>query len=215
MRKVLSLFVQIFGMLLPSGAKRFLFSLALGWKVGEGTKIGFSIILCPNVRIGSNSRIGHFNIFRDLKILQIGDETEILNFNHFMARIEDGWPAAFSIGSNSLVTSHHFFDCGGRVRIGNLCCVGGRDSQFWTHSLALRPNGTRQIDWRELVIADRCYLGARATLVYCQIPSDSVVGAGAVVTKDFSAEGSGLLLAGNPAQVKKRFDGPLIVADTK
>jgi len=55
-----------------------------------------------------------------------------------------------------------------------------------------------------LIIDDRCYVGARATLVYCRIPADSVVGAGAVVTKDFSKEGTGLLLAGSPAEVRKR-----------
>jgi acetyltransferase-like isoleucine patch superfamily enzyme len=206
MRKVFSLLVQILGMLLPCGAKRFLLGFALGWMIGEGTKIGCSVILCSSVRIGSNSRIGHFNVFRDLKILEIGNETEILNFNHFMARKDAQWPATLSIGSNSLVTSHHFFDCGGRIRIGNYCCVGGRDSQFWTHLLALRPSGMREIEWRELGIADRCYIGARATLVYCQIPSDSVVGPGAVVTRDFSTEGPSLLVAGNPAEVKKRFD---------
>jgi acetyltransferase-like isoleucine patch superfamily enzyme len=156
MRKILSLLLQIFGAFLPSGAKRHLYRLVLGWIIGEGAKIGFSIILCTKVRIGSNVRIGHFNIFRGLKILEIGNETKILNFNHFMARVEDAWPATFSIGSNSLVTSHHFFDCGGRVKIGNLCCVGGRDTQFWTHLLALRSDGKRQIDWRELAIADRC-----------------------------------------------------------
>jgi len=213
MRKVFSLLVQILGLLLPRGAKRRLFGFALGWTIGERTKIGCSIILCANVCIGSNSRIGHFNIFRGLKILEIGNETEILNFNHFMARKDAEWPCTLSLGSNSLITSHHFFDCGGRIRIGNYCCVGGRDSQFWTHLLALGPSGTRQIEWRELAIADRCYIGARATLVHCKIPSDSVVGAGAVVAKDFSTEVPGLLLAGNPAEVRKRFDKPLIVTN--
>jgi len=203
MKVVFSLLVQVLGFLLPSGAKRLLLGLALGWRIEERTKIGCSIILCANVRIGSNCLIGHFNIFKDLKILQIGDETEIRNFNHFTARKDAEWPGMLLIGSHSLVTGHHFFDCGGRVRIGNYCCVGGRDSQFLTHSLAS--------GWRELAIADRCYIGTRAVLVYCQIPSDSVVGAGAVVTKNFSKEGPRLLLAGNPAEVRKRFDKPFIV----
>ena len=215
MKKVFSLLVQVLGLLLPGGAKRRFLGFILGWRIGEGTKIGCSVILCATVRIGLNSRIGHFNIFRDLKVLQIGNATEILNFNHFMARKDAEWPGIVSIGSNSLVTSHHFFDCGGGIRIGNYCCVGGRDSHFWTHSLALGQGGTRRIEWRELTIADRCYIGARATLVHCQIPLDSVVGAGAVVTKDFSTEGVGLLLAGNPAEVRKRFDKPLIVTNDK
>jgi acetyltransferase-like isoleucine patch superfamily enzyme len=213
MRKAYGIFVQLIGMLLPGQAKRLLLSSALGWKIGTGTKIGFSLLFCGKIRLGENVRIGHFNLFRNLKVLEIGDNTGILNFNHFMARIKGGWPCTLSIGSKCLVTSHHFFDCGGIVRIGDLCCVGGRDTQFWTHALALRPDGARQIDWRELTIADRCYIGARSTLVYCRIPSDSVVGAGAVVTKDFSKEEGGVLLAGNPAEVKKHFEGPLVVKE--
>jgi len=33
----------------------------------EGTTIGLSLILCDRVSIGSGSRIGHGNIFRNLK----------------------------------------------------------------------------------------------------------------------------------------------------
>jgi acetyltransferase-like isoleucine patch superfamily enzyme len=194
LKVVLSLLLQVLAMLLPNTLKLILFGLVFGWTVGKGAKIGYSVILCTKVRIGSNSRIRHLNIFRDLKTLEIGDQTKILNFNHFMASKERDWPDAFSIGNNSQITSRHFFDCSGAIRIGNLCLIGGRDSQCWTHFFDSR-DGIRRIEWRELAIADRCYVGARATLLYCKIPSDSVVGAGAVVTKDFSKEGTGLLLA--------------------
>jgi len=200
MGKILSVSLQISAIILPHWIKRPLFRFALGWKIGRGSRIGFSIILCENVRIGVGCRIGHFNLFRDLRMLGIGDGTEILNFNHFMGSRHENWPDHFSIGNNSKVTSHHFFDCGGGIVIGDLCCVGGRDAQFWTHYLT----AINKTAWRELIIDDRCYVGARATLVYCRIPADSVVGAGAVVTKDFSKEGTGLLLAGNPAEVRKR-----------
>jgi acetyltransferase-like isoleucine patch superfamily enzyme len=204
LKVVLSLVLQVLAMLLPNTFKRILFGLVFGWAIGKGAKIGYSIILCTKVRIGSNSRIGHLNIFRDLKTLEIGNETKILNLNHFMASKEKAWPDAFSIGNNSQITSRHFFDCSGGIRIGDRCLIGGRDSQCWTHFFDSR-DGISRIEWRELAIADRCYIGARATLLYCKIPSDSVVGAGAVVTKDFSTEGPGLLLVGNPAEIKKRF----------
>jgi carbonic anhydrase/acetyltransferase-like protein (isoleucine patch superfamily) len=200
----LSFLVQIFAMLLPHPIKRFLLRSVLGWSIGENTRIGCSIILCGRVSIGANCQIGHFNLFRDLKTLEIGNETKILNLNHFMASKEKDWPDAFSIKNNSQITSRHFFDCSGGIRIGNLCLIGGRDSQFWTHFYDSR-DGIGRIKWHELTVADRCYVCARSTLVYCKIPADSVVGAGAVVTEDFSKEGTGLLLAGNPAQIKRRF----------
>jgi carbonic anhydrase/acetyltransferase-like protein (isoleucine patch superfamily) len=205
--KALSILVQVFTMLLPHPIKRFLLRSVLGWSIGKHTKIGCSIILCGQVRIGANCQIGHFNLFRDLQTLEIGDETKIFNLNHFMASKHRDWPDSFSIGDNSQITSRHFFDCSGGVRIGNRCLVGGRDSQFWTHFF-ISHDGVSRIEWRELTIADRCYVCARATLVYCKIPSDCVVGAGAVVTKDFSKEGTGLLLAGNPATIKKRYALP-------
>ena len=205
--KALSILVQLFAMLLPHPIKRFLLRSTLGWSIGKDTKIGYSIILCRQVRIGANCQIGHFNLVGDLKTLEIGDESKIFNLNHFMASKHGGWPDAFSIENNSQITSRHFFDCSGGIRIGNRCLIGGRDSQFWTHFF-ISHDGASRIEWRELTIADRCYICARATLVYCKIPSDCVIGAGAVVTKDFSKEGTGLLLAGNPATIKKRYTLP-------
>jgi acetyltransferase-like isoleucine patch superfamily enzyme len=205
--------IQLLVMPLPMLIRRILLRYLLGWSIGARTKIGCSIILADSVSIGQDCRMGHFNIFRGLKILEIGNGTVILNLNHIMARKDVAWPREFRIGDHSQITSRHFFDSGGIVQIGNLCCIGGRDSQIWTHSLLLRADGLRALEWRRLVIDDRCYLGARVTLVHCRIPSDCVVGAGAVVTKDFTIAGSCFLLAGNPARIKKLYPGPLIVAN--
>jgi acetyltransferase-like isoleucine patch superfamily enzyme len=196
-----SLLIQLLGMLLPAGIKRALLTSALGWSIGPGTTIGLSIFLgCEQVKIGSNTRIGHFNMFRNLKRLEIGNRAKILNFNDFMAGKESEWPRSLWIGCNAKVTSRHFFDCSGGIRIGNSSLIGGRDTQLWTHFY-----DSYTIQARALSIGDRCYICARATLVYCHIPNNCVVGAGAVVTRDFSGEGSGVLLAGNPAEVKKRL----------
>jgi acetyltransferase-like isoleucine patch superfamily enzyme len=201
-----SVLVQVLGALLPASAKCALFRETLGWAIGANTRIGLSLILADNVYIGSGCKIGHGNMFRGLKDLVIGDRTQILNFNDFMAPPhESSWPAVFSIGNDSIITSRHYFDCSGSILIGDYVCVGGRDSQFWTHFLARRPDGKTQTQTEWLSIGERCYIGARATLVYCRIPEDSMVGAGAVVVGDFSDAGAGLLLAGNPASIKKRL----------
>ena len=189
--------------MLPNNLKRYLFQLALGWKIGPGSKIGCSIILCSNVLIGAHCRVGHFNIIYNLKSFTIGDRSKIGNLNHFIAHWAPTWPGAFSIGRDSRITSRHFFDCSGKIEIGDFCCVGGRDSQCWTHVLTIP--GMDLVQWRELKIEPRCYIAARATLVYCKIPADSIVGAGAVVIKDFLDQGTGLLIAGNPATVRKRL----------
>jgi len=49
------------------------------------------------------------------------------------------------------------------------------------------------------------YIGARATLVGCKLPSKALVGAGSVVTKDFADIHDRVLIAGNPAKVVKTY----------
>jgi hypothetical protein len=110
-KKAFTVITQILGAFLPGRLKRALFRRCLGWSIGKGTALGFSIFLCERIEIGSDCRIGHFNMFRDLKSLATGDRTQFPNFNDFMAGKENEWPRSLWIGNNSQVTSHHFFDC--------------------------------------------------------------------------------------------------------
>jgi acetyltransferase-like isoleucine patch superfamily enzyme len=197
--RVKPILVQLMAAALPGRLKRALLRWALGWSIGEGTRLGFSLLLCERVTIGADCRIGHCNMFRRLRVLEIGPGTLIGNFNDFMSGDHTGWPASLRIGFNSHVTSHHFFDCSGGIRIGDWSLVGGRNTQLWTHFY-----DSHTVHTRPLSIGDRCYICARATLVYCHVPNDCVVAAGAVVNKDFSQAGPGLLLAGNPATARRK-----------
>lgn len=196
----MTLLIQLLALLLPSSLKRALFTSALGWQIGERATIGASLICAQRVRIGRDVHIGHLNLVGRLRSLEVGDGTVIGNLNHFSAGEHTNWPDSFWIGEQAKVTSRHFFDCSGGIRIGAHSLIGGRDTHCWTHYY-----DGRTIQSNELVIGDRCYVGARSTLIYCQVPDDCVVGAGSVVTRDFTGDGEGLLIAGNPAEVKKRF----------
>jgi hypothetical protein len=44
-KKTISVLVQVLGVLLPAGAKRFLFRHVLGWMVGEDVRFGCSVLL--------------------------------------------------------------------------------------------------------------------------------------------------------------------------
>ena len=119
----MEILIQFLAMLLPAALKRLVLQSLLGWSIGPGVKIGYSIFSgCDLVRIGRNTQIGHFNMFRNLKRLEIGDDALIINFNDFMAG-KDHWPASLEIGDHSQVTSHHFFDCSGGIRIGNFSLI--------------------------------------------------------------------------------------------
>jgi acetyltransferase-like isoleucine patch superfamily enzyme len=198
-RKTAQILVQILGVLLPPRPKRLLFRHVLGWAIGEDVKVGCSIICSQKVCLGRNAQIGHGNLFWDLKAVHIGPDTVLFNLNHFVAG--KGGVDAFWIGGGAKITSRHFFDCSGGIQIGGHTLIGGRDSQLWTHYFDAKSD---RIQLRGLVIGERCYICARATLIYCHVPPWSVVAAGSVVTGDFTGEGPRLLLAGNPAIVKRK-----------
>ena len=57
----------------------------------------------------------------------------------------------------------------------------------------------------KITIGDNCFIGERATVLYgVTLPPNTIVAAGAVVTKSVSE--SGLILGGNPAKVIGRID---------
>jgi acetyltransferase-like isoleucine patch superfamily enzyme len=197
--RITSVLVQIAAAAFPHRIKHWFLRRALGWQIGYGVRIGFSLILADRVWLGSNTVIGHFNTFRKLRLLEIGSDTQIGNFNDFMAGPHTGWPASLRIGDHAHLTSHHYLDCSGGIHIGAWSLIGGRDAQFWTH---FYHAGT--IHRRRLSIGERCYICARATLVYCHLPDDCIVAAGAVVNGDFRDAGPGLLLTGNPARIKRK-----------
>ncbi len=191
--------------LLPNVLKLLVYRRLLGWSIGQNVKIGFSYIDAKNVVIGDRVRIGHGNIIRNLNALQIGSDTYIANFNSFFGSTYDGWAARVEIGQSVNFMSHHFLDVGGTIAIGDRAVIGGRDTQIWAHGLAYDAFGNPDLKPLNVTIGADVYVGARSTLVGCTVPDRTVVGAGSVVTKQFVAEASPYLIAGNPAIIKKRY----------
>jgi acetyltransferase-like isoleucine patch superfamily enzyme len=201
LKKTFSVLVQFVGALLPAVAKRVFLRRVLGWAIGEDVRLGCSVILSEEVRLGDGARIGHGNLFAGLKSIHIGARTVLLNLNHFTGN--SGRADTFVIGDCAKITSRHYFDCSGGISIGNRALIGGRDSQFWTHYFSFEA---QNIEPRTLLIGEGCYICARSTLIYCLLPPGCVVAAGSVVTGDFCKSGAErFLLAGNPAIVKRRL----------
>lgn len=171
------------------------------WKIGRNVRIGFSTFICNYLEIGDDVKIGHFNVFNRVKRVVLKKGIVILNCNYFSGVEYEDWPSELIVGDGTIITSHHFFDCGGEVQIGKQCTIGGRDTHFWSHSRR-KYGGQPKLEWCRIVVRDGCYIGARVTLVGAKLPRNAVVAAGAVVTKDFSEVKEEILLAGNPAVVK-------------
>lgn len=192
----------------PQPLKLFFYRKFFGWKIGKLVSIGFSYIDSQQVKIGDNTRIGHFNVIRNIKQLEIGEKCYIANFNEFFGNVRQDtlWKRKLLIGNNVLIMSHHFIDVVGSITINNNTTVGGRDSHFWTHSL-INEKQILNLQATDIEIGENSYIGARATLIGCKIPKNSIVGAGSVVNKSFSEDSNySLLIAGNPATIKKRYE---------
>jgi acetyltransferase-like isoleucine patch superfamily enzyme len=190
---------------LPNFLKILIYRRVLNWEIGYGVKIGFSYIDAKNVVLGDHVRIGHFNVIRNLNHFRIGSNTYIANFNSIFGSAYADWASYLKIGQSVNFMSHHFLDASARIIIGNDATVGGRGSQMWSHTRAYDEYGNPFIKPIDISIGNGVYVGANTTLIGCSLPNNSVIGAGSVVTKNFEAELHPILIAGNPATIKKRY----------
>jgi acetyltransferase-like isoleucine patch superfamily enzyme len=190
---------------LPQPLKQALYRL-LGWKIGRGVRIGLSYIDGQEVTLCDHVVIGHGNVFKQMKRLHIGADARLHNFNEiFGSSYGAEWAGELEIGNNVSFMSRHFIDASGSVVIGACAVIAGRETQFWSHQMSVVDGVSRLIPLR-ICIGEDAYIGARAMLLGCSVPAGAVVGAGSVVTRDFAAEDGKVLIAGNPATIKKRYE---------
>ena len=196
---------------LPQPLKRLACRRLLGWEIGEGATVGLSYVDARMVTLGRGVHIGHFNVIRHVKRLAIGDRTYIANFNSFYGSQYEGeaYRGELRIGADVQFMSRHFLDVTGSITIGDRAVIGGRETQFWSHQVA-PINGEFALEPGHVEVGEDVYIGARAMLLGCRVPPRAVVGAGSVVTKSFEAEDARLLIAGNPAAIRKRYAAPTV-----
>ena len=210
--------------LFPSFAKRPLYRLLFGYRIGRRVRVGLSVLdarectleddvsighfnLVIGVRrlkIGSHARIGHFNILRGGDEIDIGAYAEVIRFNVINSIIEpDVDPAAvlpadprFLLGQASIIVAGHKIDFTDRVEIGPRTILGGRNSSLWTHN--------RQRT-KPIRIGSFCYIGSEIRVSPGGIiPSRCIVGIGAVIVG--ALQGENQLIAGVPARPVKPLD---------
>jgi acetyltransferase-like isoleucine patch superfamily enzyme len=100
-----------------------------------------------------------------------------------------------TVGNRSRIQSHAFV-CE-LVSIGEDCFIS-HGAKFVNDSFSSGgpARGDRKL-WRSTTIGNRVSIGTNATILPVRICDDTVIGAGAVVTKDISEPG---IYAGNPAR---------------
>ncbi|MDR0199090.1 MAG: sugar O-acetyltransferase [Streptococcaceae bacterium] len=114
------------------------------------------------------------------------------------------YPSNLTVGDGSFINAGLRILSAGKVTIGAHCFIGP-DVNFYTpnHStdLELRREGW-QYD-APITLGNDCWLGGNVTLLPgVTLGNNVIVGAGAVVTKDF---GNNVMIAGNPAREIKNL----------
>lgn len=166
------------------------------------------------VSLGAQSRIGAWNVIKNLHALTIGDHATIGRLNvistHpvFTRLYRDG--ARLSVADHASITSRHHLDCSGTITIESYACMAGRSSLILTHSIDLRIDAQSAYP---VVIGARSFTGAGCTILGgATLPPNSVLGAGSVLTRSKREREPGLW-AGVPASHRGPVSGEWFTRD--
>lgn len=201
---------QILFWIFPWFIRRRCLTWAYGYHIDSTAHIGFSIILAKKLWMEANSSIGHLCICKKIDRLELHESASMGNFNKIT-----GFPTNDSsvihfhhvkdrkceliIGKHTGITSNHYFDCNGGIRIGAFCQIAGFDTAFMTHSIDL--NRSIQ-DAGPIEIGDYCFIGARCILLKgVKIADKTAISAMSLVNKSLTT--SNALYGGVPCKFLK------------
>jgi acetyltransferase-like isoleucine patch superfamily enzyme len=196
--------------LLPWKLKRWLLQRSFGYEIDGSARIGLAWVYPKRLRMGKETRIDHFTVAIHLDSIELGDHSTIGRSNwitghpgdsdrHFTHQKERR--SQLIVGEHSAITKRHYLDCTNEIKVGRFTIIAGHQSELLTHSidvLAGRQNS------KPIEIGDYCFLGTRCIVLGgARLPSQCVLAAGAVLTKEFDASYS--LYGGVPARLLKEI----------
>lgn len=184
---------------LPSPIKIFILR-SMGHEIGRGCYIGASFLGVQRMKLEDSVYIGHGNIITGLQKLRMREGSRINRWNRITSDKSIG--SKLYIGRRSAITLRHYFDVCNVVVLGSDSVIAGHKSSFFTHS-----KGVEKVDYSKPITIGRwCYLGSNlAVAPGTRIPDGVFVGMGAVIAGDRRSTPY-VLMAGNPATVKKTLD---------
>lgn len=199
--------LQIFLFCFPWSIRRKCLNVLLGYNISKTAHIGKSIILAQKLILEDNAHIGSGTLCKPIDCLVMHKNSNLGNFNfitgvntsrrnseHF-AFIPNR-KCELIIGSETGITSRHYFDCTAGIYIGDYCQIAGFGSTFLTHSIDIKEN--RQ-DAQSIRIGNYCFIGLRSTILKGTSIADRIaLGACSLVSSNL--EKSESLYAGIPAK---------------
>ncbi len=196
---------------LPNILKRVIYTKVLGWEIHKTAKIGFSFIHAQKVKMGAGTKIKHFNVIRNLELLDMRDHACIGNSNIMSALplestrhfgTEDNRVQALIMGEYSAIIKKHYFDCNNTITIGHHSIIAGFGSAFFTHSINLMDN---QQETKEIHISNYCMVGALSVITKgAVLPECCVLTANSTLHKAYDQTHT--LYSGVPAVPVKTLD---------
>lgn len=181
------------------------------YKIHPKAHIGFSYIYPKHLVMEEGATIGHLNVAIHLELIYMGKDCTICqrnwitgfpldnktNFQDFPNR-----KPYLIMEKDSAITKQHIIDCTDTVKIGSLTSIGGYGTQILSHSTSLKNN--RQA-CAPITIGHHCFVGTRSIILPgAVLPNHSVLGAGAMMKKQFTEEYA--LYGGVPAKFIKKMD---------
>lgn len=215
MKPVTDIIVSILANAFPWHIKRYIYTAFMGYEIDKSAYIGLSLICANKLILNKGARIGHFNVIRNLELIQMGAFSVLGNNNNiygYRAPKERGLfdhetdrKSCLILEDYAAITNQHVIDCSNVVMLEEFATLAGCRSQILTHSVDLQMN--RQSS-SPVKICAYSFVGTGVVLLKGSIlPSYSVLGAGSVLTKPQNS--SYALYAGSPAKFVKNYDHDL------
>jgi hypothetical protein len=195
----------LLGLLPPSRLKNRLLGLtARTWSIAASARI-HPILLwhVGTLRVGEGAYVGAGNAFRELLVVDLGERADIGQFNWFSGQAQyvrqddPELAGTLVLEPRAAMTSRHYVDCSGGVRLEELSVIGGVRSTVLTHYADLHvweQCGAPVVLRRGAITLTNCNVLAGTT-----IPPNSVLAAGATTAKPLTEPGK--LYGGVPARV--------------
>lgn len=193
--------------LLPAGRIKNVMLRRLGWVIGSGAEIGPCLIIrLDKVCLGDNTRIGPFNLVKDLSTLELQDNARLGHFNWLSSarsmRVA-GASGDLRLGVHTSVTSRHYLDCTGGIRVGSFTQIAGGRSTFLTHGISWVSSD--QV-YQPISVGDYCLISSNVQIAPGTVIGDRVVlGMGATASGDLRE--AGLYVQPRAGLVKGDLDG--------
>ena len=207
MKKIINLLIVF----LPWTIRRYVLNKFYHYKIHPTARIGLSYIYPKQLIMGEGARIGHLNVAIHLELIQMDKNCSISQKN---------WITGFPLSNksnfqdfpdrkpylimkeDSSITKQHHIDCTDMVIVGELTTIAGYGTQILSHSFSLEKNSQA---CAPIQIGHHCWVGTRSIILPGSVlPSQSVLGAGAVLQKKYTE--SFVLYGGVPAKYIKKMD---------